>query len=458
MDKKTLEKLINISLDTGADFSEIFYEYTTRKTFILEDSKIDRVTTKIINGLGFRLAKDKEVVYASTSNLDYDNLEKTVNTLKQSFSGERQLPVVVLKDKYIKKVSNNFDNNYTLEEKKDILLRIDQIARGYSPKIEQVKAILTEEKQAMTVANHKGQYSKDKRTWFRLVIQIYVKDGRKRDYTYEAYGNSSGYNLFDQLDLEREVKRLVDIAIDKLDAIPCPSGDMPVVIGPSFGAVIIHEACGHALEATAVARNLSVLNDKLGEKVANEKVTIIDDGSIDGVWGSTFIDDEGYKTRKNILIENGILKSYLYDEISTRLKSHPITASCRREDYTFLPTSRMNNTYIQKGTDKVGDMIASISYGLYAKTMNGGSVDTYTGDFNFGVREAYLIEDGKITKMVKGASLIGNTKDILMRIDMISDDLSLGTGICGSTSGHINVTCGQPTIRVNKILVGGDDK
>ena len=228
MDKKTLEKLINISLDTGADFSEIFYEYTTRKTFILEDSKIDRVTTKIINGLGFRLAKDKEVVYASTSNLDYDNLEKTVNTLKQSFSGERQLPVVVLNDKYIKKVSNNFDNNYTLEEKKNILLRIDQIARGYSPKIEQVKAILTEEKQAMTIANHKGQYSKDKRTWFRLVIQIYVKDGKKRDYTYEAYGNSSGYNLFDQLDLEREVKRLVDIAIDKLDAIPCPSGDMPV--------------------------------------------------------------------------------------------------------------------------------------------------------------------------------------------------------------------------------------
>lgn len=456
MDKKILEKLINASLTTGADFSGIFYEYTTRKRYLLEDSRIDKIKTKIISGIGFRLAKDKEVVYSSTNNLDYDHLLETVNNLKQSFNGKQVIKKVVLKDKYIKEENLDFNNNYTLKDKKNLLLKIDKIARDHSNKVEQVKAMLLEDKQYVEIANQKGEFSTDTRHLFRLVIQIYVKDKDKRDYTYEAFGNSSGYNFFNDFNLEEKVKDLVDIALSKLDAVPCPSGDMPVIIGPAFGAVIIHEACGHALEATSVARDTSVLNDKKGELVANPKVTIIDDGTIEEAWGSTYIDDEGNKTKKNILIENGVLKNYLYDELSTRLKPDKITSSARREDYTFPPTSRMNNTYVAKGTDKINDMIKSISYGLYAKTMNGGSVDTYTGDFNFGVREAYLIENGEVTKMVKGASLIGNTKDILKRIDMVSDDLELGTGYCGSASGSVAVTCGQPTIRVSKILVGGE--
>lgn len=457
MKKQDLEKLINISLTTGADFSELFLEDTHKRTLILTDSKLDKINNNITKGIGIRLAKDEEVLYSATNNLSYSNILKNINNLKSAFNSKQTIKNVALKDKYINKNNIDFDYGYNDYTKKEILLKIDNIARSYSSKVEQVQASLFEEEQNIEIANSKGEYSKDKRYLFRLTIHLYVKDKDKRDHTYEVYGNSSGYNFFDNFNLEKEVKRLVDVALEKLDAIPCPSGDMPVVIGPAFGAVIIHEACGHSLEATSVSKNISVLSHKLNKKVANDKVTIIDDGTIPNEWGSTYLDDEGNLTRKNTLIKDGVLVAYLVDELNNRTMNLKVNGCARRESYLFAPTSRMNNTYLEKGNDKISDMIKSIDYGLYAKTMNGGSVDPNTGDFNFGVREAYLIEKGKITKMVKGASLIGNTIDILQRIEMISDNLELGTGYCGSISGNIPVTCGQPTIKVSKILVGGDN-
>jgi TldD protein len=230
---------------------------------------------------------------------------------------------------------------------------------------------------------------------------------------------------------------------------------MPVVIHNSFGGVILHEACGHSLEATSVAKGLSVFCGKLGQQIANPIVTAVDSGLDENAWGSINVDDEGTPAKRNVLIENGILKSYLVDKRNAKKMNHPITGSSRRESYKYQTTSRMTNTYFLNGTRTFEEIIAATKKGLFAKRMGGGSVNPATGEFNFAVMEGYLIEDGKITKPVRGATLVGSGKDVLLRIDMIANNLSHGHGMCGSLSGSIPTNVGQPTIRVSHLTVGG---
>ena len=230
---------------------------------------------------------------------------------------------------------------------------------------------------------------------------------------------------------------------------------MPVAIDNGFGGVIFHEACGHSLEASAVAYNQSQFTGMLGQQIANEKVTAIDDGTIPGAWGSINIDDEGHPAQKNVLIENGILKAYMIDKFNGRRMGMPSSGNSRRESYAYTPTSRMTNTYIAAGTDRNEDIIASMEYGLYAKEMGGGSVNPVTGEFNFAVNEGYLVRNGQICEPVRGASLVGKGSDILKDIDMVGSQLDLGQGMCGSSSGSVPVNVGQPMIRVSHITVGG---
>jgi len=457
MNKKTLEKLINLGLVTGADFAEIFYEDTKSKKYNLVDSNLDTIDTTYIKGVGIRLAKDNDIVYGYTNELDDDSLVNLVKKLSENFNSKQILFNIKLEEKeYCKKRVELNHNNFDNLKKKEYLINIDKIARKYDNKITQVEAKFYEYDQDVIIASSKGTISKDKRILTRLIINIIASKEGIQTQSSKTFGIGSGYELLDSVDIEKEVIELSKSAIDKLTAISSPSGEMPVVIAPGFGAVIFHEACGHAMEATSVANNVSILSGCLNKKVASDKVSIVDDGTILNEWGSTSIDDEGNSTRKNILIENGILKGYLIDELNNRKMNMEITGSGRRESYKYAPTSRMNNTYLLNGNDKIEDMIKSIDYGIYATNMGGGSVDPVTGDFNFAVNEAYLIEDGKVTKMVKGGSLIGNTKDILMNVEMVSDDLKLDTGYCGSKSGSVPVTIGQPTIKVSKILVGGE--
>ena len=228
-----------------------------------------------------------------------------------------------------------------------------------------------------------------------------------------------------------------------------------MAIENGFGGVIFHEACGHSLEATSVGTGTSQMCGKLGQKIANEKVTAIDDGTIAGAWGSVNIDDEGNPTERNVLIENGILKKYMVDRLGSRRMGMKMTGNSRRQDYHYEPTSRMTNTFIDNGPDKNEDIIRSIEYGLYAKKMGGGSVNPLTGDFNFAVSEGYIIRNGEICEAVRGASLIGNGSQILMDIDMVGQNLATGQGMCGSSSGSVPTDVGQPLIRVSEITVGG---
>lgn len=457
MNKKTLQLLLDNIIESEVDFGEIFYENTLVKTYEVIDSKLDTINSRITHGVGIRLAHNNDIVYGYTNDLKKKSLYELVSRIKNNFSNNRLIKEVNLERLKISRDKsaikhNDMDDN----KKKEYLLNIDKLARSIDSRIVQVDTVFYESDSEVIIANTNNTYVKENRPLTRLNITVIAKDDKRQTKSSKSYGISGGYELLDEIDIKKEVENLATSAIKKLSAKPCPSGEMPVIIGPGFGAVIFHEACGHSMEATTVSYNTSILSGKLNEKIASSKVSIIDDGTLKSKWGTIVYDDEGNKTRKNVLIKNGVLKGYLIDYLNNRKMNMEITGSGRRESYKYAPTSRMNNTYLVKGHDKIEDMIKSVKYGIYAVNMGGGSVDPVTGDFNFAVNEAYLIENGKITDMVLGGSLIGNTLDILNNVSMVSDDLSFDTGFCGSVSGNVPVTIGEPTILVSKILVGGN--
>ena len=272
---------------------------------------------------------------------------------------------------------------------------------------------------------------------------------------FRSPGAAKGFEFFKEIDIKSYAKEASRIAKTMLGAKYAPSGKMPVIIENEFGGVIFHEACGHGLEATSVAKGLSVFAGKIGGQVASNLVSAVDDGTLPNEWGSSNIDDEGTPTRRNLLIENGILKGYMVDKLNGRRMNMEPTGSSRRQSYKYAPTSRMTNTYIAAGDDNPEDIIKSIDNGLYAKKMGGGSVNPVTGEFNFAVSEGYIVKNGQIQEPVRGASLIGKGSEILMNIDMVGNNLKQAQGMCGSVSGSIPTNVGQPMIRVKEITVGG---
>lgn len=455
MKKNWIEELINNAISTGADYCDIFYEDTMIRKNILIDSKIDKIENQIINGVGIRLVSDDVTYYTSTNDLEKNNLLNLVNKLKRNINKQRVLDKVKLDHEIIKKLEIKKDNNNVNDKiKKEYLINIDKIARNYDSRIVQVEASFYEYNQNVNMGNTIGKYVNTSRSLTRLVVTVYAEDNNSKAESHYSIGLSNGYDFLDKIDLEKEIKEICETAVKKLTAKKAPGGMMPVIVGNGFG-VLIHEAVGHSLEATTVSKGISVLSNKIGQKVASDIVTVIDDGTIENAWGSILIDDEGNITQKNICIENGILKGYLIDEVNSKKMKMKPTGSGRRENYHYIPTSRMTNTNLMSGENTIEEMIKSIDYGLYAKKMGGGSVDPTTGDFNFAVSEAYLIKNGEMKDMVKGASLIGNTLDVMQNIEMISNNLDADTGFCGSISGYVPVTCGQPTIKISSILVGG---
>lgn len=458
MNKETYEQLINLCLSKGADYVDIYLEEKKTKDIVLRNSQLDNISINKTKGIGIRVRYNNQVFYASSSNLDKDNILLLANDLCNSFKDTNvKIKKVILEEKtdyYIPKISHD---DLNIENKKSLLKDIDRIVRKYSNLISQVEVILREEDVLYTVATSKGLLLNTNSMNTRLNIVSIAKKDSNQERTLSSYGSGKGYEFLDEFDYH---KLAIDNAINsvsKLDSVNFKGGELPVILGNGFGGVIFHEACVHGLEATSVAPGFSVFKDDKNNKVASSKVTIIDDGSISGEWGSTLYDTEGNKTKKNILIEKGILKNFLVDELNKEQMNQEITSSSRRENYKFPPTSRMNNTYLENGTDKLEDMFKSIELGVYCKTMSGGTVNPSTGDFNFGVEDAFLIEKGEITKRIKGITLIGNSKEILIQVEMIGNDLKLSTGYCGSDSGMVPVTIGQPTIKISKILVGGRD-
>jgi TldD protein len=341
------------------------------------------------------------------------------------------------------------------KEKVEVMKRAHNAAANFHEQISQVAITYLDVDQSVFIANSEGLMVDDRRIRTRLGINAVASKGNEKQSAFRGPGRHMGFELYEQIDVEEIARDAAQSAVTMVNADYAPSGKYPVIIDNEFGGVIFHEACGHGLEATSVAKGASVFAGKLGQKVASEIVTAVDDGSIPNAWGSQNIDDEGFKTRRNVLIENGILKGYMIDRLNGRRMGMEPTGNSRRQSYKYAPTSRMTNTFICAGESTKEEIIANTEYALFARRMGGGSVNPATGEFNFAVAEGYIVRNGKIEKPVRGATLIGKGSDVLLKIDMVGSNLATGQGMCGSLSGSIPADVGQPTIRVTEMTVGG---
>ncbi len=457
--KELCEKIILRAMKTGADYAEIYAEDKTASSVSMIDGAVENSVSSRDRGVGIRVFKNTNYVYAYGNDIS----EKGLNGLADKVAAavgecEKKQADIKLESKIFAPVCE------ILVPGSDILLtkKIEDLkigyfaAKNYASQIVQVRASMNCNEKDVLVANSEGVYGKDKRSYVRVFISAVASDGIENQSGTFSPGNHSGYEFIDALDLKAGGEFAARQAMTMLKASKCPAGKMPVVMGNGFGGVIFHEACGHSLEATSVAKGNSVFCGKLGQKIASEKVTAYDDGTMKNSWGSLSMSDEGEDPSNILLIENGILKNYMIDKLGARRMNMPSTGSGRRQSYEFAPTSRMTNTYIAPGTDKIDDMFASVDYGLYAAHMGGGSVNPITGEFNFAVVEGYMIRNGKVCEPVRGATLIGKGSEILNNIYMVSDNLELAQGMCGSSSGSVPTNVGQPAIAVSDIVVGGE--
>lgn len=457
LDVSEVEELLERCMASNCDFAEIFEEEGTTESLSMLNSKLEDANQLLRAGIGIRLYKGVQSVYGYTNDTDMDSLYELVDDLRGGFGiVDKQVKIHLVEQTHpnLHPVQIN-PINASLTDKVDLMQRASDSAMNYSDKINKVSVGLSSVHQNVQISNSDGKIVHDTRIRTRMAVESYAQDGDNLQSGYEAPGASMGLEFFDDVTPESIGEEASRVAVVLLSAKNCPSGKMPVIIDNGFGGVIFHEACGHALEASSVSKNQSVFSNKLGTKIANDCVTAIDDGTIPNAWGSQNVDDEGNLQQKRVLIENGILKTYMVDRLNGRRMGMESTSSSRRQSYKFETTSRMTNTYIAAGNDDFDEMFVGIKRGLYAKKMGGGSVNPQTGEFNFAVNEGYLIEDGKISYPVKGASLIGNGADILFNIDRVGKDLKRGQGMCGASSGSIPTDVGQPAIRVSNITVGG---
>lgn len=455
--QQILEEVLSVAMSTGGDFAEVYAQNTKNNTIQMVDGKIDRISDNTYSGVGIRVFLGDKTVYATTTDLTRNGLLACAANAAQIMGEVKNSVSVTLNATPVADMHPVKINPVTADMKRrtDILKAACFAAKEYSDKISQVQGTLLGVDHSILVANSEGLLKEDRHVRTRIVVNSTASDNGENQSGSCAPGRGMGLELFDMFDPKAVGVEASRQATVNLSAGYCPAGQMTVAIENGFGGVIFHEACGHSLEATQVAVGMSEMCGKLGQKIANEKVTAIDDGTIAGAWGSVNIDDEGNPTQRNVLIENGILKSYMVDRLGSRRMGMPMTGNSRRQGYSYEPTSRMTNTFIDNGPDKNEDIIASIEYGLYAKEMGGGSVNPLTGAFNFAVREGYIIRNGKICEPVRGASLIGTGSRILQDIDMVGQNLATGQGMCGSSSGSVPTDVGQPLIRVKKITVGG---
>ncbi len=454
---ETIAKLLEHGLAQGADFAEVFVEDSLSSSFNLLDRKIDQINSANSFGVGIRLFYGNESYYGYSSDPAEKTLLQLTKNLGQSGkSGEpgSQKPLARQAVEDIHHVAIN-PETVADRERVELLRRLDEQTRKHGSDIRQVNANMNEKRRSVLISNSEGLLVEDSRDYSRLRLSAVAekKDGPQS--AAESPGVLGGYEFFREIDVEKLCEEAAQSALRMADAGYIDGGTMPVVLGNGFGGVIFHEACGHPLETEAIRKNASPFREKIGEAVAQPILTAIDDGTLANRWGSLNVDDEGLPSQRTMLIENGVLRAYLSDRLGAKQLGIVRTGSARRESYKFVPVSRMRNTYIDNGTDSIEDMIRSIDFGLYAKKMGGGSVNPATGEFNFAVQEGYAIRGGVIAEPVRGATLIGKGFEILPRISMIGSDLELAAGMCGAASGWVPTTVGQPTLKIDSILVGG---
>ena len=455
--KSIIKRILSSLLKSGGDFSEIYIQKKIINNIKLEDRKIESSSSGHELGCGLRLCSGDSTFYAYVDSLQEERLLDAAKILSLAVNKSCNRKILDLTSS---ESSYNINIKKHPEEvlpgfKKNILLEVDRASRNYSSNITQVTSYLSDLEEEVYIGNSNSEYSFEKVVKTILTVNVVAKKAKEVRTGYKSLAKTCGYEIFD-LKSPREVAiEASRIATRMLDAVNAPVGPFPVVIGPAFGGVIFHEACGHGLEADAILKNASVFKGKLGKKIASSIVTAIDDSTLPYHWGSYKFDGEGYPSTKTVLIENGILRNYIYDFKTARKSKKKQTGNGRRQSYKHIPIPRMSNTYINNGKEDPRSIIKSVNKGIYAKEFAGGQVDPATGDFVFGISEGYLIENGDVSFPIKGATLIGNGPTVLNKVEAVGNDLDFAPGFCGKNGQSISNEVGQPTIMVSEITVGG---
>lgn len=457
INKSIIQKVIEASLTTGGDFAEVFVENKINNAISMIGGKIEKSNSGVDFGIGIRIFNGLNCVYAYTNDNSEENLIKTAINAAKAIKNPSHIGTSQIIRGKIKEINpiKIFPSQISKSKKVELMKRAHYTAMNSYDSISQVEIGYSDYEQDVLIANSLGTYAQDKRVRTRTMIRCIANKNGETQSGNVGPGAHMGFEFYDKINIDDYAREAARIADTMVRAEYCPSGKMPVIIDNGFGGVIFHEACGHGLEATAVAKNTSIFSNKLGQKIASDVVSAVDDGTIPNAWGSSNIDDEGNPTQRNLLIENGILKGYMVDILNGRRMNMAPTGSGRRQSYKYAPTSRMTNTFILNGKSTLDEIISNTEYGLYAKKMGGGSVNPATGDFNFSVIEGYIVKNGVITKPVRGAALVGNGANVLLDIDMVGCNLAHAQGMCGSSSGSVPANVGQPVIRVKSITVGG---
>ena len=455
--KDVCQRVLQKAVSTGADYAQLFAERSIDHAVHMVASQVDSIRDAVTAGAAVRVYKGLRSVMATTTDKSEAGLLRCAEQAAEALGQGTAQIEIVLRERVVANAHpvQIVPSSVPNARKVEILKEGYFAARDYHASISQVTGSLQDVDRNILIADSDGLYTQDRQIRTLMTINAVAQIDGETQTGYFAPGRKMGLEMFEEVNPKDVGLRAARQAVTMAGAGYCPAGVMPVAIENGFGGVIFHEACGHSLEATAVAYGRSQFADKLGQQIANPKVTAIDDGTIPGAWGSINIDDEGHPGQKNVLIENGILKSYMIDHFNARRMGMAPTGNGRRQSYSYTPTSRMTNTYIAPGQDRNEDIIGSIEYGLYAKSMGGGSVNPVTGEFNFSVDEGYMIRNGQICEPVRGASLVGKGSQILQEIDMVGTQMDMGQGMCGSSSGSVPTNVGQPLIRVSSITVGG---
>jgi TldD protein len=463
LDASSIQGVLGRIMTHQIDYADLYFQYSRSESWGLEEGQVKSGSFSIDQGVGVRAVSGEKTAFAysdditlpalhsaadatrAISNLGIDSL----NSLKQLAMPSTQSPTLYLPDDPIASLEAH--------QKVHLLEKLEAYARQIDPRIKQVMASITGEYEVILIARNDGLVRADVRPLVRLSVQVIAESNGRREQGTAGGGGRFDYGYFTDDVLKNYAQKAVHQALINLDARPAPAGNMTVVLGPGWPGILLHEAIGHGLEGDFNRKGSSAFSGRLGERVAAKGVTVVDDGTIENRRGSLTMDDEGNPTSRTVLIEDGILKGYLLDSLNSRLMNMPLTGNARRESYAHIPMPRMTNTYMTNGNMAPEEIIKSVKNGLYAVNFGGGQVDITSGKFVFSASEAYMIEDGKITYPVKGATLIGNGPDVLTRVSMIGNDSSLdeGVGVCGKEGQSVPVGVGQPTLKIDGLTVGG---
>ena len=441
------------------DYADLYFQYARSEGWSLEEGIVKSGSFNIEQGVGVRAVSGEKTAFAYSDEISYDALQDAAKATRAIASAGQSRKFKVAKRNVPVPLYQSIDPIASLpsESKVALLEKLERMCRTLDPRVTQVMAGLAGEYEVVLIARADGAIAADVRPLVRLSVQVIAEQDGRRESGTSGGGGRTDYAHFSDDVLERYARQAVSQALTNLEARPAPAGTMTVVLGPGWPGVLLHEAVGHGLEGDFNRKGSSAFSGRLGQRVASPGVTVVDDGTLPGRRGSLTVDDEGNPSQRNGLIEDGVLRGYMQDSLNARLMKMPLTGNARRESFAHLTMPRMTNTYMLAGNHDPREILASVRRGIYATNFGGGQVDITSGKFVFSAAEAYLIENGKLSHPVKGATLIGNGPDVLTRVSMIGNDLELdpGIGTCGKEGQSVPVGVGQPTLKIEALTVGG---